>query len=353
MAYAPRSYWKHIMNKVVAAGTVRALLWAIGDPTGDIRPVMEADGWDFELEGTTSATIEAISLTAPATGAEKHRIILAGLDSGTPTPAMALSNVFTAGDLHSNIVFDVDSGTLDWDHATMGYTGVDLTSEGYYRSYPTTNVELVSVGYNDHAITVWVHGNPGICRGYLFAGGWLIPSDPDYVEDDGRAWGHSVLGGGATTSISSVFMGAANASTVGGRGLWCHATANGNSHFGWRNPISKVWEHSNTLNLREPGGSTGSPGTHTLYDAITQTRLLLPCALFTDGTTTASRKFVAEGCYYCSNEINGHLSAGYDASNVLHEYAVFFAYDLSSLGHAVLLETYNTNLIKPLPVPEP
>lgn len=217
------SYWKYSSVVTLAASTVAAILDAVGNASATIRTEMEADGWAFELDGT-----DGVSMTPP--NAPNQRCVIAGVDSGAPTPTMLGSDTFVTAMLFGGCCFQVTTGTFDWDNSTCGYTG-SAEFSGYVRAIPSASQTRIQIIYNDHACVVWIWvAGTNDTKKVVWLGGWVDPTDPALVEADGKAWGISCSGGVATTGMHPYWWSANTANATALNCVFSHASTNGNAH---------------------------------------------------------------------------------------------------------------------------
>jgi hypothetical protein len=236
MTIAARSYSKHTDRVALAASTVAGVLEAIADATGAIRTAMEADGWEFETD--LASNQGGIALKPPL--ATAHRIVIAGVDTGSPTPAMLTPDTFASGIILTGLARKVTTGTFDWDASLVGYTG-SAEFTGYWRALAPVNSTHITIEYTGHSLTIALDGGTDGSLKLAFLGGRLIPPDEDFVDTDGRVWGMHVVGGVATAGMSVSFWTSTTSNSATVNGIFRHATANGNAHSGFWRPDENTW----------------------------------------------------------------------------------------------------------------
>lgn len=328
MAIAPRSFWKYTERVTLSASTVAAVLEAIGDASGDIRTQMEADGWTFALDGT-----EGIALTPTADGTSDKRIVLGGVNSGTPTPPMRLPDTFVSAVLLCGTVFGVGGGTFDWDASNAGFTGGSIDFAGYSRALAPANSTHVVVAYTAHAIAIFLDAGTNGTLKPAFLGGWGIPVDPDFVESDGRLWCESFAGGVATTGLAAAFWQSSGSSSGTANSPLVHGTANGNAHCYFRNPGSGAWG----VMSRHTGFVMGVTAQSLIGWANPQRRVLIPVPLGEGTVGTGGIVCEPEGIYVYTDELH-HQAPVVNDGGELKEAAYIAANGFSSAVDAMALE---------------
>jgi hypothetical protein len=228
-----RSFAKYSDRNVLAASTAAAIVDAIGNALSTIRIQMEADGWTFALD-----TVEGVSMTPP--NSPNHRIVIAGVDAGAPTPTMNSPDTFATALLLTGCVRVVTTGTFDWDHATCGFTG-SATFSGYMRGLAAASATHVQVVYTEHALMIQIDAATNGTSKMVFLGGWGIPADPAFVESDGRMWIQSVVGGVATTGGNVACWSGNQTSSATLNHIFLNGLSNGNAHTVYCNPNTGVW----------------------------------------------------------------------------------------------------------------
>lgn len=221
-------YYKKSSVVALASSAVSSVIAAFAN-AATITTEMEADGWTFERDGTVG-----VSMTPP--GSPNHRIVIAGVDSGSPTPPMLSPDTFLATALLSQNVHNVTTGTFDWDASAAGYTGSAVGS-GNMRCFDSdaSAIDRIQVMYNDHAcwIKVWIAGTNNSTK-WAILGGLVKPTNPADAEDDGFQWGMSCNGTVSTSGTSATWWAGATAGNATGNHIFAHAATNGNAHTFFR-----------------------------------------------------------------------------------------------------------------------
>lgn len=126
-------------------------------------------------------TTEAVYLTPPSAAVNGFRVILSGVDSGSPTPTMGYGS-FVTGDLHIGI--NRASGAFNaWDAASP-FTGGDFSGYVDWTDPSNTPFNFVHIIESEEAVSIYVQETAdGDIQGVL-AGALFDPLSTDPLDEE-------------------------------------------------------------------------------------------------------------------------------------------------------------------------
>lgn len=211
----PTLTWRNVGRASFSPGSVEALLdalYALGTSSsyndGSSRtPGSGAAGtWSRYQNGSTTEAVYC----APAVSALSARLIFAGVESGSPTPAMAFSQSFATATLLAGIA--KNAGSFDaWDAASPFSSG---EFSGYCQSWGLTpTAGFIDLFESQEAVYI-VLGLSGASTRHICCGAYIDPGSTNNAdaESDGRLYGMYTTGN-ATAVVNMT-------GTVSASGAW-------------------------------------------------------------------------------------------------------------------------------------